>query len=49
MSASFHTRCFGQGFAYAEVSIFPRTEGLVSWASDYMVAVVMGMMKVSDL
>lgn len=48
-SASFQVRSFGQGFAYTEVSIFPRTEGLVSWASDYMVVVVMGMMKVSDL
>lgn len=48
-SASFHMRCFGQGFAYTEVSIFPRTEGLVSWVFDYMVVVVMGMKEVSDL
>lgn len=48
-SASFHKRCFGQGFAYTEVAIFPLTEGLISWASDYMVLVVMGMMKVNDL
>lgn len=41
-------RCFGQGFAYTGLSIFPRKEELVSWASDYMIVVVMGMMKISD-
>lgn len=45
----FSQRCFGQGFAYTEVPIFPLTGGLISWAPDYMVLVASGMMKVNDL